>query len=267
LAKGVSMLLLQFLALAGLCYVGLVALLYFRQESFIFFPTKTTHALHGYSSVEDYQLPRGDIRLAGWLVNPRYADENILLYYGGNAEDIFLNIEDFSDIQAASLFVPYRGFGPNSGKPGEQELFADALAVFDDVRQTHPRSRITVIGRSLGSGVAVYVAAHRQVAGAVLITPFDTLENVAKKHYPLVPVSLLLKHRFPSLEYLGGIRCPVLVIYGGRDRVVPPQFTENLIRYVVGEKKVVRIDSADHGTIEMYPDFWKAMLEFIDRLQ
>lgn len=259
------MLVLQFILIAALCYAAVVLLMFVKQESFIFFPTRATHALHGYSGVEDYQLQRPDTTLHGWLVNPRYAEELLLVYYGGNAEDIFLNIDDYRGIQAATIFVPYRGFGPNSGKPGEYELFADALAVVDDVRARYPHTHIIVIGRSLGSGVAAYIASCRNITGAVLVTPFDALEFVAKKHYPLIPVSLLLKHRFRSIDYMAGVKCPVLVIYGGRDAVVPPVFTENLISHIVSEKEVLRIDRADHGTIDMFPEYWRSLLEFIDR--
>ena len=246
-------------------YLFCALFMYLRQDSFIFYPTAARHESHNYDKVVDYRLDRGPASLRGWLVNPAFAREKLLIYYGGNAEDVFLNIEEYQGVQAATLFVAYRGYGPSTGKPGEAELFADALAVLDDIVHTFSPKEIYVIGRSLGSGVACYVAAHRLVHGAILITPYDSLINVARSHYPWLPVGQLLKHRFQSVDSLPAIRCPLLVLYAGRDRVVPPERTENLIRHIQGEKEVVLIAAADHGTIDMYPDYWAAILRFLHR--
>jgi len=246
-------------------YIFCALFMYLRQDSFIFFPTAARHQNHNYDKVIDYHLERGPVDLRGWLVNPVFVREKLLIYYGGNAEDVFLNIEEYQSIQAATLFVAYRGYGPSTGNPGEAEFVADALAVLDDIVSTSAPKEIYLIGRSLGSGVACYVAARRPVQGAILVTPYDSLENVARWHYPWLPIGQLLKHRFVSLDTLPDIRCPLLVIYGGRDSVIPPGRTENLIRHIRGEKEILRIAEADHGTIEMYPEYWRAMLRFLHR--
>ncbi len=258
-------LVMQILLYLLIFYLFCALFMYLRQDSFIFYPTSARHENHGYETLIDYHLQRGPADLRGWLVNPRFVREKLLIYYGGNAEDIFLNIDEYQGVQAATLFVAYRGYGPSTGKPGEAELFADALAVLDDIVSTLAPKEIYLIGRSLGSGVACHVAAHRPVQGVILITPYDSIENVAKAHYPWLPIGWLLKHRFPSLDSLNLIGCPLLVIYGGRDRVIPPERTENLIRHIQGEKEVVFIGEADHGTIDMYSDYWQALLRFLHR--
>lgn len=258
-------LVLQILMYLMIFYLFCSLFMYLRQDSFIFHPTAARHEKHYYDKVADYHLERGPVNLRGWLVNPVFVREKLLIYYGGNAEDIFFNIEEYSDVQAATLFVAYRGYGPSCGKPGEAELFADALAVFDDVVATYKPKEIYLLGRSLGSGVACHVAAHRPVQGTVLVTPYDSIENVAKSQYPWLPVGFLLKHRFASLEVLAFIHCPLLIIYGGRDRVIDPARTENLIRHINGKKEVVLIAEADHGTIEMYHDYWSSILRFLHR--
>jgi len=258
---------LEMLAFAGIAYLGCTLFMYLKQDSFIFFPTVAKHEGHTLANVADYRLDRQTACLRGWLVNPHLVRQKLLIYYGGNAEDVFLNIDEFRDIEAASLFLPYRGYGPSSGKPGEKELFADALAVIDDLVGRYSPAEIYLIGRSLGSGVACYAAAHRPVQGVVLITPYDSIENIARAGYPWLPVSLLLKHRFLSVGYLPEIRCPFLVIYGGNDRVVPPERTRNLIDHIPGEKKVIFLERADHGTIDMFAEYWQAILGFINRQQ
>lgn len=258
-------LVLQILAYLVVFYLFCALFMYLRQDSFIFYPTAARHEDHGNEKVIGYHLQQGTVNLRGWLVNPAFVREKLLVYYGGNAEDIFYNIDEYQAVQAATLFVAYRGYGPSSGKPGEAELYDDALAVVDDIMRTWAPKEIYLIGRSLGSGVACYVAARRPVQGAILVTPFDSIENVAKAHYPWLPISQLLRHRFASLESLLQIRCPLLVIYGGADQVIAPKHTENLIRHIRGEKEIVFIAGADHGTIDMFPDYWPAILRFINK--
>jgi uncharacterized protein len=258
-------LLFQMLLLLLIGYLLLLLFMYLRQEAFIFFPPTARHEGHGLANVIDYQLKQESATLRGWLVNPGLVREKLLIYYGGNGEDIFLNIDEFRDIQAASLFVAYRGYGPSDGTPGETELFADALAVIDDMVNRYSPKEIFLIGRSLGSGVVCYAAAQKEVQGAIVITPYDSIVNIARTSFPWLPVSLLLKHRFNSIQYLAKIYCPLLVIYGGQDRVVPPPRTKNLIEHIVGKKEIVFIDRADHGTIDMFPEYWAALLRFINQ--
>ena len=246
-------------------YLFCVVFMYLRQESLLFFPSRAAHDGHGYEDVIDYRLEQETATLRGWLVNPELVGEKLLIYYGGNAEDIFQNIDEFRDIKAASLFVSYRGYSPSDGAPGETELFSDSLAVIDDVVRRYLPKEIFLVGRSLGSGVACYAASKKNVQGTILITPYDSIENIARASFPWLPVSLLLKHRFSSIDFLDRIGCPLLVLYGGQDKVVAPERTVNLIDHIVGEKEIVFIDRADHGTIEMFPEYWASILRFINQ--
>jgi uncharacterized protein len=246
-------------------YISCAFFMYLRQDSFIFHPPTAKHEQHDYHEVVDYHLERTSVTLRGWLVNPRFVREKLLIYYGGNAEDVFFNIIDYQDIQAATLFVAYRGYGPSTGKPGEKEFFDDAVAVFDDMIRVYSPKEIYLVGRSLGSGVACQVVSRRLVQGAILITPYDSIANVARSHYPWLPIKILLKHHFSSLDFLAAIHCPLLVIYGGRDKVVPPERTENLLRHIQSEKEIVFIPQAEHGTIEMHEAYWTAILRFLHR--
>lgn len=246
-------------------YLCCVAFMYLGQERLIFHPTSSAHQRHQYRQVEGYRLQRGSVTLGGWLVHPERTSDKLLIYYGGNAEDVFLNIDEYQALEAATLFVAYRGYGPSGGKPGEQELYADALAVFDDMVGRKQPHQVFLIGRSLGSALASYVAAHRPVQGVVLITPFDSLVEVARGHYPWLPVTWLLKHRFPTADFATAISSQVLVIYGGRDQVVAPQRTENLLRHLPESTKQLLLPQAEHGTIDMHGDYWRALLAFLDQ--
>jgi len=256
-------LILQILFLFGLGYGTIVLVMYTKQASFLFHPVQATHTSFTSSSVRPYNLQRDDVALNGWLVNPKFRRETLLIYFGGNAEDIFLNIDDFEAIQATSLFVSYRGYGPSTGMPGEAELFADALAVFDDVVQRYAPKNIFLMGRSLGSGVACYVAAKRKVGGVILVTPYDSIVAVAKSAYPWLPVATLLRHKFNSVHYVQQMKNPALVIYGGEDKVVAPERTRTLLKHIKSEKEVVYLERADHSNIDMIPLYWQSILEFI----
>ncbi len=246
-----------------LSYVLLLLFFYSIQNRLLFHPTTARYQPEPGKKTEPYTLQRGGLQLRGWLVNPEFARRRLVLYYGGNGENVFHNIDEFADIQTATLFVAYRGYSASDGEPGEAAFFADALAVIDDITERYSPQRLFVMGRSLGSGVACYVAAKRQVTGVILVTPFASICRLAKARYPWLPVSLLLKHKFVSRRYVKEATAPFLVLYGGRDRIVPPQETRLLLDAITSEKTEVYINSADHGTIDMHPQYWPAVLEFL----
>ncbi len=253
----------QLLLILLLFYFFFMVFLYLQQRSFIFFPTKSKHLLKD-SRSSDFTLNSGSATLRGWLINYKYVSQRLIIYYGGNAEDIFYSIDTFNKYDdTASLLVNYRGYGTSSGTPSEESLFADALAIFDEVIKLYNPEKIWLMGRSLGSGVATYVAAKREITGLILITPYDSIESLAKKQYPIMPVSLLLKHKFRSIDYAGKITEPTLIIYGGMDRIVPPASTERLIEHIPARKNIVFIEKAEHNNIEMFDEYDLAIFKFI----
>ena len=119
----------------------------------------------------------------------------------------------------------YRGYGRSGGRPGERQLLADALLLYDRVtrRPDVDPGRVAVMGRSIGSGVAVYVARERPVLGAVLVSPYDSVAAVARDAFPYLPVPLLLRHRFEAASWAAGVRAPLLALIAGDDRVIDPR--------------------------------------------
>ncbi len=254
-----------------LFYVLLLFFFYIVQERLIFYPTTARHHPKKNDKIEPYTLHRDGIQLRGWLVNPQFVATRVLIYYGGKGEDIFLNIEEFEEIQIATLLVPYRGYATCSGQPGEASLFADALAIIDDIKNKFLPKKIFLMGRSLGTGVACYAAAKQEISGEVigeisgviLVTPFASISALARLRYPWLPVSLLLRHKFLSDEYVRQVKAPFLVLYGSEDKVVPPLQTKKLLNCIKSDKKEIYIKGADHGTIDMHPEYWPAILEFL----
>ena len=257
----------QIIILLLVLYCLLLLFMYMQQHNFLFFPNSAQHRNQASEDMEDYSLNNNGIALRGWLVAPDNVTSNLLIYYGGNAEDIFYTTTEFKGYNGfASLLVNYRGYGSSEGQPSEQALFDDALAVFDDITTRHAPKRVFLMGRSLGSGVAVHVAAKRKVSGIILVTPYDSIVNIARRHYPYLPVSLLLKHKFRSIDYAADINCRALVIHGGKDNVIPKRNTLKLIA-TLEQKEVVFIDKAGHNDIESYPEYSTAISSFLTENQ
>ena len=124
-------------------------------------------------------------------------------------------------------------------------------------------AHMVLMGRSLGSGVAVYVASQRRVRGVILVTPFDSLLNVARHHYPILPVGLLLRHSFDSIGMAPAIPTPALFLVAARDEVIPPEFAVRLAQAWGGPRHTVHIEGAGHNDIQLEADYWQAVNRFL----
>jgi len=234
--------------------------MYLQQRQMVYFGAATRVDV----ASTNFALPREHgLILRGWVVNPDAPD--VLLYFGGNGEQVGQMRDALAAWlpQRASYLMAYRGYGASDGEPSEQRLFADALALYDEAVRRHPRARVAVIGRSLGSGVAAYLAAHRPVERLVLLTPFDSLVNVAGSHYPWLPVNLLMTERYESIRWLRGYRQPVLVIRAGRDQIVPPVSTDRLIQALSPPPQVFELPQADHNDVLQSQRERDALIRFI----
>lgn len=238
-------------------YVGLCGYMYVRQRDLIYYPQLTRVE----AGTTDFSLEHGGVTLRGWVVNP--GQPRALLYFGGNAESIQYNRESFARWfpNHTVYLVSYRGFGASEGDPTERDLFADALALYDHVRRRH-RGSIDVIGRSLGSGVASHVAAHRRVRRLALVTPYDTIAHVGQAHYRWLPVQWMARDRFDSVRHLAQYRGPLLVVRAGRDTVIPAANTQRLIDSLPQPPVVLEVPTADHGNVILDPVYARGLSRF-----
>jgi pimeloyl-ACP methyl ester carboxylesterase len=258
--------------------VGLSIFLYFLQDRLIFFrqpldPGRRDSVLQRFPNVEEINLVAQDgTRLHGFLSKPAAVAGTkfpLVIYFGGNAEEASWLLEEGERPQNwAWLAVNYRGYGWSEGSPGEQAMAADARRIYDwtRLRSDIEPSRIVAFGRSLGSGVAVRLASERPLAGVVLATPFDSLESVAKRHYPLAPVSLMLRHRFDSLALAPRIGVPMLCIVAERDSIIPAEHARRLFAAWQGDKRLVSIANADHNDVSASAAFWREIGNFLSKI-
>jgi pimeloyl-ACP methyl ester carboxylesterase len=247
------------LALLGLGYAGIVVLLYLLQTSLIFPGTHLpSQRLNSPRAPERLELATGDgVTLHGmWFAGAR-AGADLLIGFGGNAQDAEILGQDLaSDFPDLNVVVfHYRGFGPSSGKPSEAAVLADALAIYDAMVARLRPARVYAIGISLGSAVAAYLSKERPLAGVLLVTPFDSVEAIAKESYFWVPVGLLLRHRFPSVTFMSGNPTPAAVIAAAEDRVVKPRRTRALIERLENLVFEATLAGAGHETLYQVPAY------------
>lgn len=246
-------------ALAALIYLGICALLFFQQRQMIYYPGATQVD----ARATDYSLVRDGVTLRGWRLNP--GKNRALIYFGGNAERLETSREEFARMfpDRTVYLLSYRGYGASEGKPDQTALFGDALALYDHVGAQHPHAPIAVIGRSLGSGVASYVASLRPVERLALVTPFDSLAAVGQSHYPALPVRWLMRDRYESTRYLPQYRGPLLVLRAGRDEVIPPANTDALLASLKNRPQAINFPQADHNDISQDPRYAEALRNFL----
>ncbi len=218
------------------------------------------------ASETDLAIEVDGATLRGWVTNP--GAERAVVYFGGNAEQVGLyrDIVEAQFPHHATYLLAYRGYGASDGEPSEIALVHDGLAVVDEVARRHPGAPVSVIGRSLGSGVAVQVAVHRPAVGRlVLVTPFDSLAGVIRDIVRGMPVGSLVSDRFDSARVAGQLTMPTLVVRAGRDEVVLPPRTDALVAALPPKlTRVVDFLAADHNSISAYAAYWKAIRGFLD---
>jgi uncharacterized protein len=250
----------KLLALLGFGYLGIAGLLYFAQ-TWLLFPGagRPSQRLEHPRSPERLVLPSGDggAELHGMLFAAPRPDADLLIGFGGNGQDAELLAQDlegdFPDLQVAVFH--YRGYGPSTGTPSEAGLLADALTIHDSLTQRLQPRRCFAIGISLGSAVAAYLSKARPLAGILLVTPFDSVAAIAKETYFWLPVDLLLRNRFATVEFMAGNPTPVAVIAAEHDRVVRPERTRALVERLSNLVFYEVVTDAAHNTLYQLPNF------------
>ena len=256
-------------ALAAIVVVGFPLLMYLMQERLLFFPQPLDESARAalaakYQGVEEVVLQADGRRLQAWHVKAA-AGKPLVLYFGGNAEEVSWMIGEARARMPGVgwLLVSYPGYGGSDGAPSAAAITADALRWYDHAAAEFKPSQVFVFGRSHGSGPAVQVDSARVVAGVILVTPFDSLAAVAKRHYWYLPIDLLLKHRFDSDALAPKIIAPLLCIAAERDTVIPPDHARRLYDVWVGPKHWVLLPGAGHNSTDESPAFWKSVGDFL----
>lgn len=258
--------------LALALYVTVCGLLYFYQDKLLFHPQPNTKAevanfLNQNPGVDTVCYTMSDQTRIGTYVfkDTDLAPMPLIIYFGGNAEEVSHLISKRAYFKhCAVALVNYRGYGQSSGSPSEKTMFSDALEVYDQLKNLRgiDASRIIILGRSIGTGVATYLASERPVKATVLITPYESMIAVAQEKYPFVPIRLLINHPFESQKYAAKITTPVLALIARNDAVIPRQHAYNLLKSWKGKFSFLEVE-ADHNSIMDEEEVWKKIEAFM----
>jgi len=157
--------------------------------------------------------------------------------------------------------VNYRGYGASKGSPSEYAIYSDALEVFDEIKLDH--SSTVVMGRSLGSAVATYVASERAVGKLILVTPFDSVQRIAQSQFPIYPMSLLLKDKHDSFARAKQIHAQTLVIAAEHDRVIKMPRTQRLVTGFNSDVEFHVLEGVGHNDISNNPNYYRLINKFL----
>ncbi len=240
-------------------YAGALLYIYLTQDSQVFNPSaidkkepvKLKNVEHISFEMEN------DVVLKG--IHKKTNNAPLLIYFGGNADDatrIVLHVKGFEIIA-----FNYRGFVNSGGKPSEKNIFSDSLKIFDKYAKN---KEVIVMGRSLGTGVATYVASKRDVRGLILITPYDSIVSIGKKMYPYFPIETLSNHKFESVKYMLDVKAKVGLIEVEGDDVIPKYHFDKLKEKVLNLALHVELKDTTHGDVLQHSNFEKTVRKMID---
>ena len=244
---------LTFAVVALIAYLVVGVLLYLFQRTFIYFPVGNV----------EHSLPTERFKSDGEIISVisiNQQNDDAILYFGGNAEMVVGEAEYFDRVfpDYAVYLVNYRGYADSTGVPTEYGLYADAENIFDQLSERH--KTVSAIGRSLGSGVATHLASVRKPDNIILVTPFDSIQRLAQRIYPVYPMSLMLKDKFDSVSRVPKIDAPVLIIAAEQDYVIPRKNTQSLFdAFPPSQVKMHIIQNSRHNTVSLSDEYYQVI--------
>lgn len=206
------------------------------------------------------------IDLHGWLIEKDSHQLPSILYFGGNSEEVSLNIEDFvRRIPANVILFNYRGYGLSDGRPSEANLKDDALRIYEYVvnRWNLDTPQIIIMGRSLGTGIAAYLSARFNIEKTILVSPYESITKVAYDFAPKFLVDALLQDRYETIDIADQLTHRILIFVAGKDEVIRPYHSEALFTEIAGQKLLIEIDEARHDTFPRYERYWHELDKFV----
>ena len=252
-----------------MAYVALLGAATWWQRSLLYFPYTDTKspAEAGFAKAQKLKIKTADGEtLVAWHV-PAAPGKPLLVYFHGNAKSLVARVPRFELMTAGGnglLAVSYRGYFGSTGTPTEAGLYEDGEATYREALSLgYDPSRIVLVGESLGTGVAVALAAKKPVAALVLDSPYTSIVDVAAARYWILPVQTLMWDRFASDEKIGQVHVPLLIAHGTKDEVVPFRFGEKLFSLGNEPKKFIEVKDGPHLVLGL-PNVMPAVLTWIE---
>jgi fermentation-respiration switch protein FrsA (DUF1100 family) len=261
------------LQIALLVYLGLAALIYFKQSSLVFLPEMD----RGFrASPADIGLPFTPLSLAttdgetldGWFVpaGTKRASRGLVIFFHGNAGNMGHRMDYlrmFHNLGLATLIIDYRGYGRSSGTPSEDGTYLDAATAWRHATEVlgFAANRIVLYGESLGGGVAAQLAVANRPGALILASTFTSVPDMGADLYPLLPIRLLANIRYDTLTRLPQIACPVLVIHSRNDDIIPFAHGRRLFEAARQPKRFLEIEGGHNEGFVFGKEHWIKQLE------
>lgn len=238
-----------------LSYIVIGIVIYLAQDKMLY----QAQPFKENNTKETIKLSEVDVDL--FTLNP--GKETAVLYFGGNAEYVGSTALSFNtNKDSTAYFVSYRGYGDSTGVPSEAGLYQDAIEIYDILSKKH--ADITVIGRSLGSGVATYVASKRDVKKLILVTPYDSIASVASDLFPVYPIRFMLKDSYDSEGRAKGIKSQALILIAENDEVITPKHSVKLSEsFNSGQVTIKTIKNSGHNSISAQSEYYQYIADFL----
>jgi fermentation-respiration switch protein FrsA (DUF1100 family) len=239
-------------------YGAISAILYFGQRGMMYRPPETSvrsPERAGFQEARTIRIKTRDgEQIVTWFVPPKDG-KPIVIYFHGNSEILAWRVKRFKALTEEGLgllAVSFRGYGGSTGSPTEAGLIEDGEAAYAYLAARYPADKIAVWGYSLGSGVAVRLAAAHPVAKLVLEAPFTAAVDVAAERFPFMPVRFFMLDQFHSIDYIKDIHAPLLILHGAKDTTVPAALGEKLFAAANEPKRFVRFPNGTHTDLDHF---------------
>jgi uncharacterized protein len=254
----------------GILFLIILLAAYFFQPRLIFFPSTlpADHEFRFNMPVEEVFLPAPEGVIAHALYFKVEEPRGAALYFHGNAGDLsgWGHVAEPFISRGHSVLMPdYRGYGKSIGPLSEQALHDDARLALGHLQKDFPDDQIVIYGRSIGSGIAVPLAAGLPLKALILETPYTSLVDVAKVHYPIIPAGLLLRFRFNSARSIENVICPIHIIHGTADRVIPYELGRRLAERASTRVSFHSVPNGGHNDLDRFPEYRQMMEEVFGR--
>jgi uncharacterized protein len=251
-------------------YVTCIFLLYLFQTKIIFHPGSLAKSFPFRldQNGQEVFIETKDKEIINGLFY-RGSKNSVILYFHGNAGDLSgwqFVAEDFTQVGFNVLIIDYRGYGKSTGAISENGMYADAQAAYDYLieEKNFTPSEIIIYGRSIGTGVAVWLASEQKVSGLVLEAPYTSLPELANEKLPLFFPSLYLNYRFNNLSLINKVRNPIIFIHGQADALIPSRHSETLYHAFKGRKQMITIANGSHNDLNGFPEYEEFIGKTID---
>ncbi|MFC4722300.1 alpha/beta hydrolase [Geojedonia litorea] len=251
-------------------YIMIAASLYFLQEKLMLFPTvlEQDYKYQFSYSYEELFFKTEDNAVINANHFKAEQTKGVILYFHGNAGDLSrwgIIAEYFVEKNYDVLVIDYRTYGKSTGPLSEAAFYNDADLSYNYLKERYAESEITVYGRSLGTGIATFITSKHQPKQLILETPYYNIADVAKQRFSMFPVESLLKYRFPTNEFIQSVECPILIVHGTDDDVVPLSSGEKLLKEASKQKiKFVKIEGGRHNNLNEFDAYHQAIDEVLN---